>query len=262
MATDTAPTSPVQGEVLFYKNPEPLNSEVHATLGLNTSSKPFKFARQAHAVPLIVGEFGPASLTYPLIFAGAEYQPVAVMSVRMNENLFVSEDGAFPDGVYVPAFVRRYPFVFANVTDEDRLVVCIDRGAEFVVENGEVPLFIDGQPSPFTQQCMEFCANFEAERRKTDDFVKTLRDLDLFELREVTFTPNNPDGSAGQPVKVSEHFSPSADKIKALPEATQLELLKSGAMQQIHLHWNSLLNWERIINETFKRNPNPQAANA
>jgi hypothetical protein len=26
-------------------------------------------------------------------------------------------------------------------------------------------------------------------------------------------------------------------------------------MQQIHLHWNSLLNWERLITETSRRSP-------
>jgi hypothetical protein len=260
MATDTAPSSPLSGEVLFYKNPQPLNSEHHATLGLNPSMTPFAFARTAHAIPLIVGEFGPSSLTYPIIFAGADYQPLAVMSVRQNENLFINENGIFAENAYIPAFVRRYPFVFAN--NQDQLIVCIDRGADIIAENAEVPFFVDGQPSDFTKQCMEFCSNFEAERRKTDNFVKTLRDLDLFELREVTFTPREADGTNGEPVKVSEHFSPSEEKVKALPDATQLDLVKSGAMQQIYMHWNSLLNWERLIHDTFRRFPEPVAGNA
>jgi len=262
MATKEVPPSPLQGDVLFYKNPQPLNFEMHSKLGLNTSNTPFGFARKAHAVPAIVGEFGPASLNYPIIFAGGEYQPVAVMSIRANENLFIDERGAFPDGYYVPAFIRRYPFVFANVTDSDaeQLVVCIDREADFIVENGEVPLFNGDQPSAFTQQCIEFCNNFELERRKTDEFVGVLRDLDLFELREITFTPNNPDGTPGQLTKITEHFSPSPEKIKALPDATKLDMLNSGALQQIHLHWNSLTNWERLVSETLKRAPS--AANA
>jgi hypothetical protein len=263
MTTPAETASPLHGEVLFYKNPQPLNIETHATLGLNSSTTPFAFARNAHAVPVIVGEFGPASLSYPLIFAGADYQPLAVMSIRPNENLFINEQGLFPDGVYVPAFIRRYPFVFANVTDQNQLVVCIDRGADIVAENAEVPFFDNGQPSAFTQQCMDFCANFEGERRKTDDFVKVVRDLDLFELREVNFTPRNPDGSNGPPTKISEHFSPSVERVNALSDKDKLQLLNSGAMQQIQLHWNSLLNWERLVNETMRRFPDqPAAGNA
>jgi hypothetical protein len=255
MAKATAANTPLSGEVMFYKKPEPLNLEQHRKLGLNPTSTPFIFAKTAHALPLIVGEFGPASLNYPVIFAGSDYQPLAVMSIRMNENLFINDQGSFPDNVYIPAFVRRYPFVFAHDTGQDQMILCIDRGADIVAENAEVPLFNNGELSDFTKQCMEFCSNFEQERRRTEEFVKMLRELDVFELREVNFTPSRADGSPGETVKISEHFSPSEEKMKALPDATQLDLVKSGAMQQIHLHWNSLLNWERLISETMRRAP-------
>ncbi len=261
MNTSVDPSAPLQGEVLFYKNPQPLQIEVHGALGVNPSPTPFAFAKAAHAVPLIVAEFGPASLAYPVIFAGPEYQPVAVLSIRQNENLFIDQNGLYVEGVYVPAFIRRYPFVFANVTGQDELVVCIDRDADIIAESAELPFFENGAPSAFTKQCMEFCSNFEGERRRTEDFIKTLRDLDLFELREVNFTPRNADGSNGASVKISEHFSPSLEKINALPDATKLQLFSTGVLQQVHLHWNSLLNWERLINDTFKRYPaTPQGA--
>jgi len=264
METTSIPPSPVHGEVLFYKNPQPLTPDMHGGLGLNPSSTPFAFARTAHAVPLIVGEFAPASLSYPIIFAGADRQPLAVMSVRMNENLFIDENGMFPEGVYIPAFIRRYPFVFAHVTDQDQeqLVVCIDREADIVSANPQVPFFENGEPSAFTRQCMEFCSNFEGERRKTEGFVNILKELDLFVLREVTFTPRNPDGSEGQPIKVSDHFSPDEERIKALPDSAIVELVKTGALQQIHAHWASLQNWERLINETLKRAPQTPIGNA
>jgi hypothetical protein len=259
MATTTdVPPLPISGEVMFYKKPEPLHAQVHAKLGLNTSPTPFAFAKTAHAVPLIIGEFGPASLSYPVIFAGADHQPLAVMSIRVNENLFISEDGAYADGNYVPAFIRRYPFVLAHSETNDQLIVCIDREADVMVEGGEVPLFENGEPSEFTKQCMDFCNNFESDRRKTTEFVKMLEGLDLFEIREVTFTPRSAQGVAGEVVKVSEYFTPSDERIKALPDSQQLDLLKSGAMQQIHYHWNSLLLWERLVNETLKRFPTPE----
>ena len=30
---------------------------------------------------------------------------------------------------------------------------------------------MDGQPSPYTQQAMEFCNNFEQERQRIDDLL-------------------------------------------------------------------------------------------
>jgi hypothetical protein len=254
MDTAIVPTGPLSGEVMFYKNPEPLNIESHAKLGLNPSTTPFAFAKAAHAVPLVISEFGPASLHYPIIFAGRDYQPLAIMSVRVNQNLFVGDAGVFPDGVYIPAFIRRYPFVLASGgPEEGQLVVCIDRGADIITENAEVPLFDKNEPSDFTRQCMTFCSEFEVERRKTDEFIKLMQDLDLLELRETSYTPRNADGTNAEPIKVAEFYSPSEDKIKALPERKIVELAKSGALQQMTMHWNSLLNWERIVTETFKR---------
>ena len=243
---------------MFYRQPEPLNPEVHGKLGVSASDHPFRFAAKSQAVPLTVGEFGPASLSYPIVFAGPDYQPLAVMSIRADENLFITPAGQFDPTAYIPAFIRRYPFVYAQGDeDPDRMIVCIDRAAETINDHPQAPFFVDGEPSDFTKACMKFCSDFEGERRKTEDFVKLLRDLDLFEVRTVSFTPANPDGTAGQTVKVSDHFSPSEEKVQNLPESIQLDLLRNGAMQQIHLHWNSLFNWERIINETSRRLPVP-----
>jgi hypothetical protein len=259
----TAPAqdnSPLSGQVMFYQNPEPLDPNRHAKVGLNPSQTPFLFAKTAHAIPLIVAEFGPASLSYPIIFAGADYMPLAITSVRSNENLFVSDGGVFRADTYIPSFVRRYPFVLAHGGQDDQLVVCIDRDAEFIAENAEVPLFENGEPSAFTKQCIEFCSNFEGERRKTEEFVKLLRDLDLFEKRDVTFTPRGVDETLGLPVKITDYFSLSEEKIKALPDEKLAELYRIGALQQVNAHWNSLLNWERLINETFRRDAEAKAA--
>lgn len=255
MDTNAMNAQPLGGEVMFYRRPEPLSIESHGSLGLTPSQTPFLFARPAQAVPIIVGEFGPCSLNYPIVFAGSEYQPLAVMSLQQGQNLFIDAAGNFPIGCYIPAFIRRYPFVFAHGDNEpDRLIVCIDRDADIVGEHAQIPFFEGGEPSAFTKQCIDFCSNFEAERRKTEDFVKLLREHDLFELRTINFTPTFADGSLGQPMKLAEHFSPSEARIKALPDEVQLQMIRSGAMQQIHLHWNSLLNWERLVAEMGRQN--------
>ena len=80
-------------------------------------------------VPLTVGEFPIAGIYYPIIFAGDRYQPLAVMGMRQGSNLFVGADGAFEVGAYIPAYIRRYPFVLANDQAREQLVVCIDRDA-------------------------------------------------------------------------------------------------------------------------------------
>jgi hypothetical protein len=261
--TATAQSGALSGNVLFYGQPEPLSVEAHGKLGANPVDKPYAFVGQTNLVPLTVTEFAPAALSYPVIFVGEARQPVAVMGLRAGENLFVSAEGDFRAEAYIPAYVRRYPFVFANDEVQKRLILCVDRAAPFISEGGSTPLFENGQPSAYTRQAMEFCNNFEQERQRTDAFVQLLKDLDLLDVREALFTPRNPDGTAGQQQKLAEYYAVSEDKLKALPADKLAELRDNGALGQIYAHLVSLLGWDRLIAMAFQRAATmPAAANA
>ena len=132
-----------------------------------------------------------------------------------------------------------------------------------VAEGGQNPLFVDGQPSDYTNMAMEFCNNFEQERQRTEGFVALVKDLDLLDIREAHFTPRNPDGTPGQPQKLAEYYAVSEDKLRALPAEKLVELRDNGALGQIYAHLVSLLGWDRLIALTFQRNAaQPAAANA
>ncbi|WP_298125666.1 SapC family protein [Brevundimonas sp.] len=252
------------GTVLFYGRPEPLSVEMHGNLGVQPAEKPYAFVAKSHVVPLTVTEFAPAALSYPVIFVGDARQPVAVMGLRADQNLFVEENGQFRGEAYIPAYVRRYPFVFANDDASKRLILCIDRDAPFIVENGAQPLFVDGQPSPFVTSAMEFCNNFEQERQRTEAFLALLNELELLEIREAVFTPRDAQGNpAGEPQKIAEYYAVSEASLKALPAEKFIELRDNGALGQIYAHLNSLLGWDRLIALTFQKAAQmPTAANA
>lgn len=262
--TDTTSNAALSGNVLFYAKPEPVSVEAHGALGVDPVERPYGFVAQTNLVPLTVTEFAPAGLSYPVIFVGDARMPVAVMGLRGGENLFVSDAGEFRPEAYIPAYVRRYPFVFANDEVQKRLILCIDRDAPFIREGGATPLFVDGKPSPYVEQAMEFCNSFEQERQRTDAFVKLLIDLDLLDTREAVFTPRNPDGTAAPSQKIAEYFAVSEEKLKALPAEKLAELRDNGALGQIYAHLVSLLGWDRLIAMTFQRNATaqPAAANA
>ncbi|HTX49383.1 MAG TPA: SapC family protein [Caulobacteraceae bacterium] len=250
------------GNVLFYSKPEPLSREMHAKIGLRRMDKPFGFAATSNVVPLTVAEFPLAGLSYPVIFAGERYQPLAVMGVGQGQNLFVKPDGAFELGAYIPAYIRRYPFVLATDQNRGQLVVCIDRNASMLGEDYDLAFFDDsGQPTDYTNGCIQFCNDFETEGRRTESFVNLLKELDLFEVRRSTFTPPNADGSAGAPQPIAEYFAVSEDKVKALPPAKIQELLANGALAQIYAHLMSLAGWDRLIAMTLARQPQLIPAN-
>src|ERR1044072_2539315 len=98
--------------------------------------------------------------------------------------MFVTPEGTFEPGVYIAAFIRRCPFIFANDEKANQMVLCIDQAADFVTEGGDMPLFDEkGEPTDYTKNCVEFCNNFELERQRTQSFVQLLKDNDLFELK-------------------------------------------------------------------------------
>ena len=263
MSTTQTPAGEITGSVLFYSRPEPLSPELHGKLGVKRLDAPFKFAKAGHAIPLTVGEFPLAAVTGPIIFVGDEKLPLAVMGLNSGDNMFVNDDGLFEPGVYVPAYVRRYPFVFANDDSNQQMVLCVDREADFVVEGGDLPFFENGQPSEYTKACMEFCNNFEVERQRTMSFVELIKDLDLFELKTANFTPTNADGSAGQPQKIAEYFGVSEEKLNKLPADKYIELRDNGALAQIYAHLLSLIGWDRLVALALaKQTAPPQAANA
>ncbi len=265
MTTTATPPGQLSGNVLFYSKPEPLAKELHGKLGVKRMDGPFKFAKAGHAIPLTVGEFPLAAVTGPIIFVGDDRMPIAVMGLNAGENMFVRDDGTFENGIYIPAYVRRYPFVFANDDANKQMVLCIDRAAEFISDKDyEVAFFDDaGEPTEYTKNCIDFCNNFEVERQRTASFTQLLKDLDLFETKTASFTPANPDGTAGEPQKIAEYFGVSEEKLNALPVDKLVELRDNGALAQIYAHLLSLVGWDRLIALAMSRQTqDPQAANA
>jgi hypothetical protein len=247
--------SPLTGQVLFYEEPEPLDSQRHGRLGMKSSDRPYGFAAQQHFVPLHVGEFGPASVNYPIIFAGDARAPLAVMAINAGENLFIDHTGLFVPGAYIPSFIRRYPFVAARDEQGGRMVVCVDRRFELFTETDpDVMLFENGEPTAFTKRCIDFCSQFDNDARTTQSFINLLMDLDLFEPRKTTFTPRSEDGSVGEPTLIAEFFAVSEEKVKSLPHAKLAELRDNNALSQIYAHMISLHGWDKLILQTLARN--------
>jgi hypothetical protein len=266
MATPAETEAPLSGTVLFYSQPEPLNAEQHAKLGLLRTDKPYGFAAQGHMTPLTVTEFANAALSFPIIFVGDEKTPVGALGLNAGENLFIDAEGGYDTGVYIPAYIRRYPFVLANDEQGQRMIVCIDRASSLLIEGGDPALFDkDGKATEYTENAIKFCDDFEMERRRTEAFVKLLSDMDLFEKKQSNFTPAMPDGSQGQPQLIAEFWGVSEDKLNALPADKFAEIRDNGALGQIYAHLLSLNGWERLIAiaavKAFKAGQPPQAAN-
>jgi len=260
MAKNTQDTNAqISGNVLFYGNPQPLSKDKHGTYGVKAVDKPFAFMEKNHFVPLTAREFSAATGSYPIIFAGSNYAPLAVMGVRQEDNLFVN-DGVFNPDFYLPAFARRYPFVLAGDENNDRFIVCIDEDADCIAKEKPTTMFFEGEEaSKFTKDAFEFLQAFERDRQATDSMVNRFKELDLFEKKEMNFQGQNPDGSAAQPQKIADYFAVSAAKMAELDDKLLAEFTKNGYLAAAYAHIFSLSNWQRLVNITL-RNAQAQAA--
>ncbi|MES3025588.1 MAG: SapC family protein [Pseudomonadota bacterium] len=231
--------------MIFYERPVALNRERHRTLKLDNKSGDFSFAGRTNSILLAVTELAEAAKDYPIVFAGKEGGPftlAALVGLRDNENLFVGADGAWQEGVYLPAFVRRYPFVLAEAeSDGADLTVCIDESyAGFNEERGD-PLFgADGAETPLLEGAVKFMTLFHEEMQQTRLFAQTLADAGLLEMKSIEV-------NRGDQKQVLEGiFVVDQQKLAALDDAQVLALFRSGALVAVHAHLMSLSHVERL----------------
>lgn len=176
-----ASAPPAPNLPLFYSDLMPLNSRDHAAWHSRGTDKAPWFAK-THAIPLTAEEFPSAQRFTPIIFS-AEDNPVPLALFGLNEgvNVFADEDGKLNTPVYVPAYVRRYPWLLAKLApDSDELSLCFDPTSDLVGEFEEGQVLFDGdQPSEACQNALNFCRTFEEAGMKTQSFVEELIKHDL-----------------------------------------------------------------------------------
>lgn len=246
----------VSGNVMFYKDPQPLAKDKHEKFGVKQIEKPFEFMHDQHFMPITAPEFGAAAASFPIIFAGDERSPLAVMGIRQSENLFVT-DGQFAQDFYMPAFARRYPFVLAGDKANDRFVVCVDESAECVTgKDPQQMFFTNGDTSDFTKEAFTFLQNFERDRQATEIMIEKFKELDLFEQKDMHFQGQNADGSPAERQKIADYFAVTEERLRALPAKTLKEFSENGYMAVAHAHMISLGNWQRLVNMTLRRTAN------
>ena len=240
-------SAPQDALPLFFKDLVPLSSVDHATWKTRTvESAPW--LNDQHAVPLTVDEFASAQRNYPIIFSSGEAPvPLALMGLNEGVNVFMGEDGRFTEQVYVPAYVRRYPFMLAKLRpDSDDLSVCFDptAGAIGDFEEGDA-LFVDGEPSEATKQILGFCEQFEQAGQRTQAFMQELIANELLMDGEMSVQPD-PD----KPPFVYRGFQMvNEDKLRELRGDQLRKMNQSGLLPLVYAHLFSM----SVMRDVFGR---------
>ena len=230
-------------QLLIYETAVPVSPARHADVSVEVGST-YAFSAGINAVPLTALEFVPASAEYAIVFtrAGESVMPAVVLGVRGDENLYLSSDGQWK-AKYIPAFVRRYPFVFSTSTDGKRLTLCIDEAYPGVNREGRgQKLFGENRkPSAYVERVLKFLEEYQAHFMRTQAFCKRIEELGLLEpMQAQVVTPK------GEKLSLSGFSAVNRDKLRALDGVALASLAKTDELELLYLHLSSMRNFNDV----------------
>lgn len=227
----------------FYEHAVPLHREAHADLWIQPLAN-YWFAMHSTAMPIVAAEFAHAASEYPIVFAGQGegLTPVVVLGLG-DENNHVDADGSWK-GQYIPAFARRYPFVFASVEGGERLVLCIDDRYEGLNREGRgEPLFGESdEPTPVVEKALNFLKEYQRQVTITQAFCHELNTLNLLDTVKVEF--NAPQEQ--QKRSLSGFSILNEERIRQLQGDQLAELMRRGYLDLIYAHLHLIRNLRQI----------------
>jgi hypothetical protein len=231
--------------MLFYEQPTVLDRGAHKALKIKASGPDFRFAKNTNCIPVAGVEFPIAALEYPIVFAGPSLQelaPVVVVGLRNEECLLVEEDGKWA-GMYIPAFIRRYPFVLAGEPGESNFAVCVDMAFKGMNETeGEALFDAEGKETPLLNNVVQFLREYQDHMMRTQSLVNKLRELEL--LQAQTLQGTDP---SGKPFALQGFWSVDEKKLNELSAEQVGELFRQGFLGLIYAHLLSLGNVRRLV---------------
>lgn len=245
---------------LFYRDPVLIRVEEHGAVGLLTTAS-FGFASEAIAIPLCASEFAIAMRHYPIVFSMDEMAtPLAVVGFRQGHNLLLERDGSWRAGCYVPAYVRRYPFIVMETPDRSQQMLALDRASERVVGSaagrGDVqPLFDgEGHPTPYTQSVLAFCHAYHADFTNTVAFGRALVAARI--LMPTNAEMQLPDGSRHA---LNGFLAIDEPALRKLPGRTAASWHAKGWLDLAVLHLASRESWQNLLDLRAQREADRKA---
>lgn len=235
---------------LFFKKPVPLDMKRHAKAGL-LPVQDISFAATTNSILVNAVEFFEAAKQYPVVFTQSESPLPAVIVGLEQQNYFVNKKGQWKEGAYIPAYVRKYPFVFMDAPERNEFLLCIDEAAPQYKENGgkdTLPLYKDSTPSELTRNALEFCTAYHNHHQLTRRFCEDIQNAGLL-------TPMRSDAklSTGREIHLGGFQSIDEKKLAALPEATILDFFKKGWLPLIYAAIMSASNWKKLVDMAAQR---------
>jgi SapC len=207
---------------------------------------PASFQR-LHAIPLSLAEFEPACRDYPIVFVtgddGLTFSTMAVLGLQENQNLFVMTDGAWDRRVYLPAYVRRYPFCMAKVSMNGEPVpermICVESSA--LNEKGELLHGPDGRAQPRWASMEKLIIDYENDLARSEELAKLLAEFNVLEPFSMRAEID------GFTMQLEGMHRVTQASLETLGDDQIRRLMAGGLMAKLYAHLISLDNFRRLL---------------
>jgi hypothetical protein len=251
-------------QLLIYEKAVPVTRQRHGEVSIKAGGD-YGFAKDVNSVPLLATEFDLSSAEYAIVFSGEnkDVMPAVLLGIRDNENLYVDANGAW-NAKYIPAFVRRYPFVFSS-EDKQTFNLCIDEDFPGVNRKGVGERLFDaaGERTQYLQNVLGFLQAYQAQFEATRAFCQRLVELNLLEAMQAQFRLRS-----GQRITLGGFMTVNRDRLRALPGDALARLARTGDLDLIYAHLHSQRNFtptaERVVRviDAGQATADPETASA
>lgn len=235
---------------LFFKKPIMLDAQRHANAGIKAKAT-YKFAQHTNAVPISAAELHLAAKHYPIVFSlGEEPTLLAVLGLE-KDNDYVNAKGEWKAGVYIPAYMRKYPFVLLDLPEENKLVLCVDEESEHYTETrckDVTKFYEEGKPSGMSLEVLDFCTAFQGQFNATKEFCKALKAEGLLLESQSDVQIND-----GRKIQLKGFQMIEPEKVQALSDSKVLEFHKKGWLPLLYFIFLSKSNWGALVDFAAER---------
>lgn len=248
-------------QLLIYERAVPITARRHQDWSV-AATRDFSFVRGVNSAPIVASEFMAAAQDFAIVFAGEDdaLMPSVIFGIGA-ENAFVDADGRW-GARYVPAFLRRYPFVFSRSEDGSTFTLCIDEEYPGLNHDGRGERLFDseGNRTQYLETMLAFSREYQAQFERTRMFCTRLKQLGLLEPAQAQFRIGERNAS------LAGFLTINRDKLKALGDAELAGMVRSDELELCYAHLHSLVNVtpmaERIAAAEAAANvaPAPEAA--
>ena len=207
------------------------------------------FARGLNSIPISYTEFAQVAREYPIIFTAARgsqsFAPAAVLGMAAGENLY-DNNGKWAGNVYVPAYVRRFPFCMARVTldkvEQQNRLICVEK-SHLDDKDGEPMFDVKGQPLAKWKEIEALLREYEVDLERSREMCGILADYGLLE----PFTMQAKFKTGGDPLQLTGMHRVAEGKIEHLNASQLKNLVKKGILSRVYAHLLSLDNFGKLL---------------